>query len=77
MNITMKELNSSTLDDYLDFFDNLTFDEHPHWKYCYCYSYHFTGTPEEWRTEGRNREKVIELIKANHRYYTLSDLNCI
>lgn len=64
MNFEIKKLSGEVLDDYLFFFDNLVFDEHPDWQNCYCYSYHFTGTAEEWEIKGRNREKAIELIKA-------------
>jgi len=62
MNIEIKRLNKEILNDYLSFFDNFVFDDHPDWKNCYCYSYHFVGTAKEWNIEGRNRQKAIELI---------------
>ncbi len=64
MDIEIKKLSKDLLGDYLHFFDNLVFDEHPDWQNCYCYSYHFTGTAEEWEIKGRNREKVIEYINC-------------
>ena len=64
MNLIIKSLSPSLIDDYLSFFDNMVFSEHPHWSKCYCYSYHFTGANEEWTNE-RNRLAVIDLISEN------------
>jgi GNAT superfamily N-acetyltransferase len=61
MDITIKPLSPELLDDYLLFFDNMVFTEHPDWARCYCYSFHFTGTAEAW-TRDRNRKAVATLI---------------
>lgn len=61
MEINIKQLSPELLDDYLYFFDNITFEEHPDWSNCYCYESHFVGTSEEWRKE-KNRAAVIKLI---------------
>jgi len=66
MTISIKPLSENTLRDFLDFFDNMDFPDHPDWKKCYCYSYHFTGTAEEWEEEGKNRAAAIDLIRKNH-----------
>jgi len=63
MDFTIKPLSPDLLDDYLFFFDNMVFTEHPDWAKCYCYSFHFTGTAEQWNKED-NRAAVIKLIKA-------------
>lgn len=61
MEISIKSLSPELLDDYLYFFDNIIFTEHPDWAKCYCYSFHFTGTDEQWNKED-NRKAVIKLI---------------
>jgi ribosomal protein S18 acetylase RimI-like enzyme len=64
MDIIIKPLSPDLLDDYLFFFDNMTFTENPDWSKCYCYSFHFTGLDEQWNGK-ENRKAVIELIKAD------------
>ena len=61
MNIDIRELKPALLNDYLFFFDNITFKENPHWSKCYCYSFHFTGPDEEW-TKTNNRIAIQKLI---------------
>ncbi len=51
MDIPIKPLNTSTLNDYLYFFDHITFTENPDWSKCYCLSFHFTGSNEQWSWE--------------------------
>lgn len=64
MNIVIKPLSSELLEDYIYFFDNMVFNENPHWSKCYCYSFHFNGPDEAWNKKD-NREAVIKLIKEN------------
>jgi ribosomal protein S18 acetylase RimI-like enzyme len=64
MKLIIKSLSPPLIDDYLFFFDNMIFAEHPDWSKCYCYSYHFAGAKEDW-TKERNRLAVIELIMKN------------
>lgn len=64
MEIIIKPLSPELIDDYLYFFDNMIFTEHPHWSKCYCYSFHFTGPDEQWIKE-ENRVAVINLIKED------------
>lgn len=61
MEITIKQLTPELLDDYLNFFDHITFSEHPDWSDCYCFSFHFVGPDEEWKQE-KNRASVIKFI---------------
>lgn len=69
MDIIIKPLSPKLIDDYLYFFDNMRFTEHPEWSKCFCYSYHFTGPKEAWDKE-RNRAAVIDLIgQGNMRGY--------
>ena len=74
MNIIVKPLSPEFLQDFLFFFDNMMFEENPHWSVCYCYSFHFTGTREQWNREG-NRSAVIQLINENEMkgYLAFSD----
>ena len=64
MDITIKPLTSDTLDDYLFFFDHITFTENPDWSVCYCFSFHFVGTKEQWNRE-ENRSSVIKYVHEN------------
>jgi len=64
MNIEIKPLTPDLLDNYLFFFDNMVFEEHPDWSKCYCFSYHFVGTKGQWNKKN-NRSSVIEFINEN------------
>lgn len=64
MEITIKPLTGSLLDDYLFFFDHMTFGEHPDWSACYCFESHFVGTKEQWNKE-KNRSSVIKYVRDN------------
>lgn len=61
MNLEIKPLSQALLQDYLHFFDHMTFTENPHWSKCYCYSFHFTGPDERWNKK-ENRNAVIRMI---------------
>ncbi|MCP4755542.1 MAG: GNAT family N-acetyltransferase, partial [Proteobacteria bacterium] len=65
METEIKPLSAETLDDYLYFFDNMKFHDHPEWSVCYCYSFHYVGAAEEWRNKEKNRSAVIDLVKEN------------
>ena len=60
MNIEIKPLTKELKEDYLFFFDNMTF-ENPEWGKCYCYDYHFTGDVASCTRE-QSRAAVIDLI---------------
>ncbi|MFX0178263.1 MAG: GNAT family N-acetyltransferase [Candidatus Hodarchaeota archaeon] len=70
MDITIKKLELSLLEDFLYFFDNVAFTDNPEWSACYCQFYHFKGKRDEWvkRTGKENREAAKKLI-------TLGDMN--
>ncbi|MFC2089830.1 GNAT family N-acetyltransferase [Bacteroidota bacterium] len=63
MNLSIKPLSPERIPDYLYFFDNITFSDHPDWSKCYCFSFHFTGIASQW-TKKSNRESVIRFINA-------------
>lgn len=65
MEINIKPLTPDLLEDFLYFFDNIVFQDHPDWSVCYCYSFHFVGTASEWNNKEKNRSEVIKLIKEN------------
>ncbi|MFZ5941774.1 MAG: GNAT family N-acetyltransferase [Bacteroidota bacterium] len=74
MPVEIKPLTPDLLDDYLWFFDNMSFKENPDWSVCYCFSFHFTGTSEQW-TKEKNRSSVINYVQ-DHRmtgYLAYSD----
>lgn len=61
MDIIIKPLTPDLLKDYLFFFDNIVFTDHPDWSVCYCFSYHFIGPKEQWNKE-ENRSSAIRYI---------------
>lgn len=61
MSHIIKKLTPDLLKDYLYFFQNISFTEHPDWSVCYCFSYHFIGTKEHWNKE-ENRSSVINFV---------------
>lgn len=64
MDIKIRPLNKDIRDDYLFFFDNISFNENPDRLKCYCYDYHFTGDVETCTRE-TSRSSVRELINKN------------
>lgn len=42
MNIVIKKLDSSLLNDWLYYFDNVAFADNDEWAGCYCMCYHWT-----------------------------------
>jgi ribosomal protein S18 acetylase RimI-like enzyme len=64
MDIVIKQLDSSLLDDFLYYFDKVAFSDNPEWSGCYCQFYHFEGKIKDWaqRTGKENREAAIKLI---------------
>jgi ribosomal protein S18 acetylase RimI-like enzyme len=66
MDITIKQVNSSLLDDFLYYFDKVAFTDNPEWSGCYCQFYHFEGKRKDWsqRTGNENREVAIKLITS-------------
>ena len=62
--IEIRPLTKDLKDDYLFFFDNMTFKENPDWSSCYCYDYHFIGDVAKCTRES-NRSSVINLINEN------------
>lgn len=64
MDIIIKPLTPDLLEDYIFFFDNITFEENPEWSVCYCFSYHFVGTKEQWNKD-QNRSSVIKYINEH------------
>ena len=63
MNIEIRKLTPNLLADYLDFFDNVAFADHPDWSQCYCMHFHLQS---KWDDEPprSNRDRVIEHINA-------------
>jgi ribosomal protein S18 acetylase RimI-like enzyme len=66
MDLKIKSLEPSLIDDFLYFFDNIAFQDNPDWGSCYCHFYHFNGTNEEWikSTADENRDASISLIQS-------------
>jgi ribosomal protein S18 acetylase RimI-like enzyme len=65
MKFNIKPLTKDLMDDYLFFFDNITFNENQDRLKCYCYDYHFTGDVESCTRE-MSRSAVINLINEDN-----------
>ena len=74
MNIQIKPLTHESVNDYLQFFDTVSFSENPDWSICYCFSFHFVGTKEQWNRED-NRSGVIRFVNENRMTGYLAYLN--
>jgi GNAT superfamily N-acetyltransferase len=61
MNIEIRSLTQELREDYLQFFDNMIYDENPDWSICYCYDYHFLGDIATCTRES-NRSAIIDMI---------------
>ena len=64
MKIIIKPLSQESKEDYLYFFDNITFEENPDRAKCYCYDFHFLGVVETCTRE-TSRSSVSKLIDEN------------
>ena len=56
MQIDIRPLTPELLDDYLHFFDDVAFADHPEWSWCYCTYYHL-GKQDEQRIEAESKGK--------------------
>ena len=68
-NFDIKELSSSLIDGYLEFFDNIAFSDHKEWAWCYCTYYHFDDDDmKELQATGREnlRTEAIDLINKKN-----------
>ena len=77
MDVTIRALSSGNIDDFLQFFDNIVFHEHPNWSVCYCHSFHFVGTAAEWNDKDKNRSASIRLIGEDRMHGYLAYTNGI
>jgi len=61
MQILIRSLTPDLINDYLNFFDNVAFTDHPEWSQCYCIHFHWRP---EWDSEPpvKNRDRVISHI---------------
>jgi ribosomal protein S18 acetylase RimI-like enzyme len=61
----IRELTPDLLGDYLSFFEQTAFVDHPEWEFCFCRLHHFPHDQREWKktTARENREAVISLIR--------------
>lgn len=63
---SVRRLDPSLLDDWLDFFDREAFADNPDWSGCYCQWFHADHEGEDWesRTADDNRRASIRMIGA-------------
>ncbi|MDV4149390.1 GNAT family N-acetyltransferase [Clostridium sp. AL.422] len=70
MNLEIKKLSPSLVDDYVFYFDNVAFRNNPEWSLCYCLEGHEESVDEEIELTGNalirekdlRRERVRALI---------------
>ncbi len=78
--ITIRPLCPELCDDWLNFFDNIAFEDHGEWAFCYCLEGHLDPeTQEKWTDPKERREKAVELIKTGEMqgYLAYSDNSVI
>jgi len=64
--VEVRDLTPESLDDYLRFFDEVAFRDHPAWNSCYCSETHVDASEDEHalRTGAESRELMAGLIGA-------------
>jgi len=72
MDIEIRELAPSLIEDYLGFFDSQAFTDHEDWSYCYCTSFNIEDeadkeTDEAFAASGRDVKVLQQLQKATAR----------
>jgi len=65
MKLDIRPLTPDLLEDYLDFFGNVAFADHPEWSQCYCMHFHWAADMEaEFHRSGkRGYDYVTDFIK--------------
>lgn len=59
----IEKLNATNTSDWLDFFDNRAFSDHPDWKGCYC-TFYFQPKPEQFGARrAKKRDYAVWLIE--------------
>lgn len=63
MNLIIRPLSPELLGDYLYFFDNVAFSDHPDWAQCYCMAFHWQ---REWDDEPGHgfRARAVGLVNS-------------
>jgi GNAT superfamily N-acetyltransferase len=68
MDIEIRPLTPALLDDFLFFFENVAFSDHPEWSECYCTHFHWDAKLEsDWKRSGgtkRGRDYAMEFIRS-------------
>ena len=79
MNLSIKSLEPTLLEDFLHFFDNIGFVDNPGWSVCYCQFYQNDLTNKEWarRSKEQNREDARKAIlnELMHGFVAYADNN--
>ncbi len=67
MELEIRRLTPELLGDYLDFFDNTAFTDHPEWSRCYCLAFHFEpawdGEDAGADSENPWRERAVRFVR--------------
>jgi len=65
MNLNICRLTPELLEDYLNFFDNVAFADHPEWSQCYCLAFHFEPAwdDEDAGRENPWRERAVQFVR--------------
>jgi GNAT superfamily N-acetyltransferase/cytidine deaminase len=62
--LEIRKLEPALLEDYLDYFDNVAFSDHPEWSWCYCTFYHL-GEEDEKKLEAENAGRFNREVLRN------------
>jgi len=68
MELEIRKLSPELTEDYINFFENIAFTDHPEWSQCYCLHFHWESA---WDVESKNsdwpdkrREHLLEMIAS-------------
>lgn len=62
--IVIRPLSPALCDDWLQYFDNIAFQDHEEWAFCYCLEGHLDRrTHERWTDPEERRARAAEMIR--------------
>jgi ribosomal protein S18 acetylase RimI-like enzyme len=65
MELDIRPLTPELRNDYLYFFDNIAFADHPEWSQCYCLAFHFEPAWDAVDADKENpwRERAVRFVR--------------
>lgn len=63
--VIIRRLSPELCEDWVQYFDNIAFQDHGDWAFCYCLEGHLDRkTQEAWTDPKERREKAVKLVQT-------------